>query len=178
MDLASRNGHLEVVQWLHHNRLEGCTTEAMDGAASGGHLDIVKWLHDHTSAGCTTNAMDGAASSGHLDVVRWLHEHRSEGCTTRAMDGAAACGALDVVKWLNQGLHDRCNGRGGSTWPHPSNSMAPRASDRRLHNSSNEECCISWRVWSVSAFAQDVKAGSYGRGGKRGVLIDGYARLA
>lgn len=25
MDLAAANGHLEVVQWLHENRNEGCT---------------------------------------------------------------------------------------------------------------------------------------------------------
>ena len=28
---AAENGHLEVVQWLHHNRTEGCTTEAIFG---------------------------------------------------------------------------------------------------------------------------------------------------
>lgn len=35
MDLAARHGHLDVVKWLHENRSEGCTTDAMDLAAAG-----------------------------------------------------------------------------------------------------------------------------------------------
>lgn len=63
-----------MVQWLHENRPEGCTTDAIDGAASWGHLDVVKWLHEHTNEGCTAEAMNGAAEGGHLEVVNWLHE--------------------------------------------------------------------------------------------------------
>ena len=32
------HGHLEVLQWLHSNRREGCTTKAMDWAAMEGKL--------------------------------------------------------------------------------------------------------------------------------------------
>ena len=42
MDWAAENGHMHVVQWLHENRKEGCTTDAMDYAARNGHLDVVK----------------------------------------------------------------------------------------------------------------------------------------
>lgn len=97
MDVAAEKGHLEVVQWLHSNRMEGGTTLAMDMAASSGHLEIVQWLHEHRSEECTTRAMDFAASHGHLHIVQWLHENRREGCTTRAMDHA---GSLEVVQWL------------------------------------------------------------------------------
>lgn len=45
MDAGAANGHLRVVQWLHYNRSEGCTTEAMGGAADRNHDDGVKWLH-------------------------------------------------------------------------------------------------------------------------------------
>lgn len=38
MDVSSMNGHLEVVKWLHANRTEGCTTNAMDWAAKEGRL--------------------------------------------------------------------------------------------------------------------------------------------
>lgn len=34
-------------QWLHENRIEGCTEKALDGAASAGHLEIVQWLHEN-----------------------------------------------------------------------------------------------------------------------------------
>ena len=72
MNLAARNGHLEVVKWLHQNRTEGCTTDAMDHAASNGHLDVVKWLHQNRKEGCTKDAMDWAAGNGHLEVVNFL----------------------------------------------------------------------------------------------------------
>jgi ankyrin repeat protein len=38
MHWAARNGHLEVVQWLHENRKEGCTINAMNWAAECGHF--------------------------------------------------------------------------------------------------------------------------------------------
>ncbi|KAG3144679.1 hypothetical protein PI126_g14057 [Phytophthora idaei] len=41
MDEAAANGHLRVVQWLHENRDEGCTTVATN-AASNGHLSVVQ----------------------------------------------------------------------------------------------------------------------------------------
>lgn len=41
---AAANGHLSVVQWLHCNRPEGCTREAVDNAAARAHLELAKWL--------------------------------------------------------------------------------------------------------------------------------------
>ena len=61
---------------------------AMDNAASRGHLEVIKWLHSNRLEGCTTDAMDEAASRGNLEVVKWLHFNRTEGCTTMAMDKA------------------------------------------------------------------------------------------
>lgn len=40
MDEAAKNGHLEVVRWLHENRIEGCTGGAMDMASRHGYLDV------------------------------------------------------------------------------------------------------------------------------------------
>ncbi|RLN43696.1 hypothetical protein BBJ28_00013361 [Nothophytophthora sp. Chile5] len=108
MDEAAAGGHLEVVQWLHANRTEGCTTVAMDGAAFNGHLRVVQWLHANRSEGCTTLAMNGAAACGHLEVVQWLHANRSEGCTTKAMDKAASHSHLDVVQWLHVNRSEGC----------------------------------------------------------------------
>ncbi|RLO05582.1 hypothetical protein DYB28_015344, partial [Aphanomyces astaci] len=102
MDGAARNGHLAMVQYLHHKRHDGCTTGAMDWAAGYGHLEVVQWLHANRREGCTTSAMDIASAKGHLEVVQWLHEQRSEGCTTSAMDDAAANGHLEIVQWLDK----------------------------------------------------------------------------
>ncbi|RLN43697.1 hypothetical protein BBJ28_00013362 [Nothophytophthora sp. Chile5] len=109
MDGAAANGHLEVVQWLHANRTEGCTTAAMDGAAVSGHLHVVQWLHANRSEGCTTLAMDGAATNGHLEVVQWLHANMSTGCTSGAMSVAASDGHLEVVKWLHANRSEGCS---------------------------------------------------------------------
>ena len=40
-------GHLNVVEYLSLHRLqqEGCTADAMDLAAANGHLHVVQWLH-------------------------------------------------------------------------------------------------------------------------------------
>ncbi|KAF1795812.1 Ankyrin repeat-containing domain [Phytophthora cactorum] len=85
------NGHLEVVQWLHQHREEGCSTLAVDAAAAHGQLNVVRWLCENRSEGCTT-AADDAAENGHLDVVHsaantlddnnpdlheWMFEHSS-----------------------------------------------------------------------------------------------------
>ena len=40
------NGHLDVVEFLHETREEGCTDQAMIWAAKNGHLGVVEFLHD------------------------------------------------------------------------------------------------------------------------------------
>eukprot|EP01133_Synstelium_polycarpum_P016973 gene16973-20198_t len=59
---------LELVKYIHYNRTEGCTSDAMDYDAVQGLLDIVKFLHFNRTEGCTTNAMDSAASK-----VTWMY---------------------------------------------------------------------------------------------------------
>ena len=78
MDEAARHGHLPMLQWLHQNRKEGCTTYAMDWAALNGHLPVVQWLHHNRKEGCTKTAMNWAAEKGHLPVVEWLKKQSDE----------------------------------------------------------------------------------------------------
>jgi hypothetical protein len=40
MDTAAGNGHLEVVQFLHEHRREGCSTRALNQAALNGFADV------------------------------------------------------------------------------------------------------------------------------------------
>lgn len=109
MVTAASSGHLHVVRWLHENQTEGCTSWAMDSAAQNNHFDIVDWLRKNRTEGCATHVMDSAASHGHLDVVRWLHENHAKGCTQYAMEGAAANGHLDVVQFLHLHRREGCS---------------------------------------------------------------------
>ena len=102
MDVAASSGNLELVKFLHENRTEGCTVNAMNGAARNGHLDIVEWLHLNRNEGCTTNAMDGAAANGHINVLEWLHANRSEGYTDQILSVAARNGHMETVEWIHQ----------------------------------------------------------------------------
>ncbi len=108
MDYAARYGHLDVIKWLHENRIEGCTPYAMLWASANDHLDVIKFLHENREEGCSVWAMNRAAASGHLHIVKWLHENRKEGCTTNAMNRAAANGHLFIVKWLHENRKEGC----------------------------------------------------------------------
>lgn len=80
---------LAIVQWIHENRKEGCTTRAMDAVAS---LEIVEWLHINRTEGCTYKAMDSAVQKGDFEVTLLLHEHRNE-----------AVAALQAAHYAHQG---------------------------------------------------------------------------
>ena len=44
---AIETGNIFLVKWLHENRIEGCTTRAMDWSDMKGHLLIVKFLNEN-----------------------------------------------------------------------------------------------------------------------------------
>lgn len=130
MDYAAAGGHLDIVEWLHNNTRQGCTTAAMDWAAVGGHVEVLQWLHSHRSEGCTVRAgstscggnvqavewifghlpqqhidpvriFRDAASRGHMDVLCWLHaNHHIPNYLPSMGDSAAAHGRLDVLQWM------------------------------------------------------------------------------
>jgi hypothetical protein len=56
MRLCNNAGHLHVVKWLHENRKEGCTREAMDTAAGNG-----KTLHFQTFANLLLHSLQQSA---------------------------------------------------------------------------------------------------------------------
>ncbi|OQR98761.1 ankyrin repeat [Thraustotheca clavata] len=96
-DAASR-GYVNFVQFLQ-NRTEGCSTFAMNSAA-GGHFDIVKFLHENRSQGYTSEAIDNAVAFGLLGIVKILNENCTEEFKKEALSGAEANGYLDVAKYL------------------------------------------------------------------------------
>ncbi|OWY92057.1 hypothetical protein PHMEG_00039089 [Phytophthora megakarya] len=95
-----------MLDWLHKNRSEGCTSAAMDGAAANGNLEMMKWLHENSTAGCTNKSTKAAARLGRLDILEWLHQHSLSHITVKTMNVAAANkqfkagGHLRVVQWI------------------------------------------------------------------------------
>lgn len=73
MDGAVANGHFDMVQWLHQNRQEGCTTDAMDSCTD---IDILSWLNAYQNKGCTAKAMKKALRKDRFDIAKWLHDQQ------------------------------------------------------------------------------------------------------
>ncbi|KAF0716540.1 Aste57867_2788 [Aphanomyces stellatus] len=102
MDWAAAGGQLDVVQWLHATRTEGCTSNAINLAATHGHVHVLAWLTAHRTEGCTSRAVAGAAANGHLACVEYLYDRGTwtDKCPTYGIDMAAANGHLEVVHYL------------------------------------------------------------------------------
>jgi hypothetical protein len=75
MDLAAKNGHLRIVEWLHFHRREGCTYEALNDASNGNHLDVVKWLILNKPECCDIlSAITSAIDNDAYDTLKFLIE--------------------------------------------------------------------------------------------------------
>ncbi|EQC25135.1 hypothetical protein SDRG_16981 [Saprolegnia diclina VS20] len=102
MDAAARNGQLEVLEFLHAYRTEGCSDAALTYAAALGDLPTVQFLRTHyPNTGNLVNAMTTAARRGRLEVVAWLHALVPVGTAgSKLMDAAVRHGHLEVVTFL------------------------------------------------------------------------------
>ncbi|EQC25325.1 hypothetical protein SDRG_16788, partial [Saprolegnia diclina VS20] len=98
--VACNGGHLPLVKLLRH--LDAWRPVNPSLVAKQGHLDVLAYLHEEGCGGFTAETMDEAATAGHLEVVRFLHTHRREGCTPKALAGATKNKHWDVVRYLNR----------------------------------------------------------------------------
>jgi ankyrin repeat protein len=98
---------------LHEERY-GCTTNAIDLAARNGHIEVVKFLHYNRTEGGTAHAIDYASKRGHYKIVQFLLEKRDEGFesisnaqgfTQAGYDGAINSRNLEVLELLSQNMH-------------------------------------------------------------------------
>jgi len=102
MDHSAGLGHIDIVEYLHQNRTEGCTVEAMNLAAKNGHLNVVEWLHYNRTEGCNKDALTFACRFGHFKVAEWLHEHRTEGAASFTVKVTSMQGYTDIVEWIHK----------------------------------------------------------------------------
>ena len=70
---ASRKGQLDVIKYLHSNNAL-FTHHAINWAAGKCHLGVVIWLHENRTEGCTQNAIIHAHRNNHHEIVQYLHE--------------------------------------------------------------------------------------------------------
>ena len=101
MDNAAEHGFLNIVIILH-NYGESCTTDAFDYAARNGHFEIVKFLHYNRPEGCTKKAIDWASKYGKFDIVVWLYKNRKEGYSNMAKEFAHESGCTEISNFLEE----------------------------------------------------------------------------
>lgn len=89
MDVAAYSGNLSILQRLHANRNDGCTTDEKGEATAKNHFEVVKWLHENRPEGCSRDAMSRAIGNGHLEMNQWLHVNTSKGCDRASMNTTA-----------------------------------------------------------------------------------------
>jgi hypothetical protein len=63
-------------------------------------LDVVQFLHFHRSEGCTKHALSDAAVSGHHEVVAFLGENRHEDASMETLNRVVAQGDIEMVRLL------------------------------------------------------------------------------
>jgi len=129
---AAEGGHLELVEWFHHNRTDRSDADAIRTAAMQGHLHVVEWLFHNRKNGAPGLAefvtqtgqlrvlewanenMPGekkrssfsvlhAAKNGHLNCLEYIHRRRTQDPFPRkCFDVAASNGHLHVIEWLHR----------------------------------------------------------------------------
>jgi len=76
-----------------------CTTRSMDSASAIGSLNIVKFLHENRLEGCTEWAMNSACANKHFSVIRFLHENREEGCIFTSIERVKG-NNMNIFQWF------------------------------------------------------------------------------
>ena len=111
LETAVKNGHMDIVEWLHENKIGG-DIKTLDGITD---IDSIKFIYKKFKVNCTTWAMDWAAFKGSLDVIKWIYDKWQKGkllcgmdlpCTTDALYRAASNGHLDIIKWLYENIRN------------------------------------------------------------------------
>ena len=101
----AEKGNLFGIKWMHYHEYEMDTWpySVMDWAASNGQLEVVKWLHKNRSEGCTPEALFWAASKGHLEIVKYLYENKLVTDIEEALDaGRDKPAVLDYLQSIVQ----------------------------------------------------------------------------
>ncbi|KAG7383920.1 hypothetical protein PHYPSEUDO_003213 [Phytophthora pseudosyringae] len=101
MDGAAARGRLDILQWLHDSRPEGCSAESFIAAASNDYPDVLQWLiHHYPELHDQLRCLTAAAGAGHLNVVRSQRPMVNTYNMTSALEAAAANNHVEVLEAL------------------------------------------------------------------------------
>lgn len=74
IDIASENGHIEIVQWLHTNNLYSIISyDTLMNSAKKGHLDVVRYIYDAWKIVYhSNNSVSFASWYGNKNILHYL----------------------------------------------------------------------------------------------------------
>ncbi len=98
---AAYYGRLDILQWFNFQTKEILSIDIMSMAAKNGHLDVVIWMHDFKNY-CSLKSIQYASENGFLEVVKWIYYncHLGKNYITEAMEAAAINGHFGILDWL------------------------------------------------------------------------------
>lgn len=98
---AVRQGNLEIIKYLHLQKIEGLEDgEASEIATYTGNLEVLKYLYDNDYPLGKWCCLD-AAEGGHLEVLKYLLDIKGRNAYNEDTLAAAAKGGnLEIVKYL------------------------------------------------------------------------------
>ncbi|CAL6331824.1 unnamed protein product [Bathycoccus prasinos] len=101
INMAAEKGNLEMVKYCVANE---CPIDAIAcaKAAKNGHLEILKYLHEEVKAPWDSVTASWAAAKGHLHILEYLVERKYDQYSVYACTNAAMDGHLDCLKYLHE----------------------------------------------------------------------------
>ena len=97
---AAKNGHLNILKWLHE-RYCPISKNAARYAAAEGHLEVLKWLYDNDNCEWDKSIATYAARGCQLEILKWLYKKNCE-IDYHTSSNAARNGNFEILKWLYQ----------------------------------------------------------------------------
>jgi hypothetical protein len=101
IDAAAEQGNLEMVKYCVANECP-VDTWACAYAARNGHLEMLKYLHEEVKAPWDSSTADWAAENGHLHILEYLVERKYDKYDEWACENAARNGHLDCLQYLHE----------------------------------------------------------------------------
>ena len=108
MNVASANGHVDVLEWWKNSGLElKYTAKAIKVASLNGHIDVLEWWKN---SGLKLKyyhlIIEDASNYGNIDVLEWWKKSGLElTYNYRIIDNASENGRVDMLEWWkNSGL--------------------------------------------------------------------------